>query len=79
MFLHGTGSSTDGSFGELWNGSGARIGDIVDLYGDNILALQHRTLTQSPIENARDLVDGARQDAAGAAPSCTSCRTHVAG
>jgi len=56
IFLHGTGSSTQGSFGELWTGPGARIGDIVKLYGDNILALQHRTLSQSPIENARDLV-----------------------
>ena len=56
IFLHGTGSSTEGSFGELWKGPGARIGDIVNLYGDNLLALQHRTLTQSPIENARDLV-----------------------
>ena len=56
IFLHGTGSSTDGSFGELWKSSGARISDIVKPYGDNVLALQHRTLTQSPIENARDLV-----------------------
>src|SRR4029077_18486252 len=56
IFLHGTGSSTEGSFGELWKGPGARIGDIVNLYGDNLLALQHRTLSQSPIENARDLV-----------------------
>jgi triacylglycerol esterase/lipase EstA (alpha/beta hydrolase family) len=56
IFLHGTGSSTEGSFGELWKGPSARIGDIVQQYGDNILALQHRTLTQSPIENARDLV-----------------------
>src|SRR5580765_392081 len=46
VFLHGTGSSTEGSFGELWKSPGARIGDIVNLYGENILALQHRTLTQ---------------------------------
>ena len=55
VFLHGTGSSTSGSFGALWTGS-ARLGDLAGGYGDNILALQHRTLTQSPIENARDLV-----------------------
>jgi tetratricopeptide (TPR) repeat protein len=56
VFLHGTGSSTEGSFGELWKDPGARIGEISNLYGDQILALQHRTLTQSPVENARDLV-----------------------
>jgi pimeloyl-ACP methyl ester carboxylesterase len=56
VFLHGTGSSTEGSFGELWKGPGARIGEFVNLYSDNMLALQHRTLTRSPIENARDLV-----------------------
>src|SRR5262252_6601700 len=50
LFLHGTGSSTDGSFGELWNGAGPRIGEMASLYGDNILALQHRSLTESPIE-----------------------------
>ena len=56
VFLHGTGSSTDGSFGELWNGAAARVDDLAGYYGDNILALQHRTLTQSPIENACDLL-----------------------
>jgi tetratricopeptide (TPR) repeat protein len=56
VFLHGTASSTDGSFGELWSGPSARIGELVSVYGDNILALQHRTLTHSPIENARDLL-----------------------
>ena len=64
VFLHGTGSSTQGSFGALWDGPGARISDLVNLYGENLLALQHRTLSQSPIENARDLVAGAGQGAA---------------
>lgn len=50
MLIHGTGSSTLGSFAEMkgteeWN-------FIADAYGkDNLLALQHRTLTCSPLEN----------------------------
>ena len=56
VFLHGTGSSTQGGFGGLWKDGGARIGDIAVLYGEDMLALQHRTLSVSPVENARDLV-----------------------
>lgn len=50
LFIHGTGSSSLGSFGELkgteeWN-------KLVDFYGEtNLLALQHRTLTCSPLQN----------------------------
>ncbi len=50
LLVHGTGSSTLGSFVEMkgseeWN-------EMVNGYGQsNILALQHRTLTCSPLEN----------------------------
>ena len=50
LLVHGTGSSTLGSFVEMkgseeWN-------EMVNGYGEsNILALQHRTLTCSPLEN----------------------------
>ncbi len=50
LLIHGTGSSSIGSFGEMkgteeWN-------KLVDFYGeDNIFALQHRTLTCSPLQN----------------------------
>ncbi|OOG77085.1 CHAT domain-containing protein [Algoriphagus sp. A40] len=50
LFIHGTGSSTVGSFGEMkatdeWK-------EMVKHYGPgNILAIQHRTLTCSPLEN----------------------------
>jgi len=52
FFLHGTSSSTDGSFGEMagtetWD-------DFHKFYGNNILGLEHRTWTKSPFENALD-------------------------
>jgi CHAT domain-containing protein len=54
LFIHGTNSSTIGSFGELpgtelWN-------HIVQTYDRNILAFQHETLTKSPLQNAWELV-----------------------
>ncbi len=67
VFLHGTASSTEGSFGKLWdaaNGEGARLREaLLPVYGDRAFALEHRTLTESPIDNAlalaRRLPDGA--------------------
>ncbi|MBF1165390.1 MAG: CHAT domain-containing protein [Dechloromonas agitata] len=56
VFLHGTASSAEGSFGKLWDGGnleGARLRQsLLPLYGDRVFALEHRTLTQSPIDNA---------------------------
>jgi CHAT domain-containing protein len=54
LFLHGTASSTKGSFGdlantELWN-------QIQKTYGVNVLAFQHESLTKSPLQNALELV-----------------------
>ncbi|MBX9630568.1 MAG: CHAT domain-containing protein [Burkholderiales bacterium] len=57
LFLHGTASSTWGSFGELW--SPARAAErtaLAKLYDDRVAAFEHASLSQSPIENARDLV-----------------------
>ncbi|HEX2683608.1 MAG TPA: hypothetical protein VHL77_06735, partial [Ferruginibacter sp.] len=53
LFIHGTNSSTAGSFGELigtelWKSMQA-------LYGQNIFCLQHETMTKSPIRNVIDL------------------------
>ena len=58
IFLHGTASSTKGSFGELWKGSsGEKLRQkLAPIYGERSFALEHRTLTQSPIENALALV-----------------------
>jgi tetratricopeptide (TPR) repeat protein len=56
VWLHGTGSSTQGGFAGLWADGGARMQEIARRYTGDMLALQHRTLTFSPIENARDLL-----------------------
>jgi tetratricopeptide (TPR) repeat protein len=56
LLIHGTGSTTDGSFGGLWEGgSSARYAELDKAYGGQVLAFQHRTLTRSPIENALEL------------------------
>jgi hypothetical protein len=67
VFLHGTASSTEGSFGKLWdagNAEGARLRQaLLPAYGERVFGLEHRTLTESPIDNAlalaRRLPDGA--------------------
>jgi hypothetical protein len=56
VFLHGTASSCEGSFGGLWddaNREGAALRRrLPQLYGDRLFALEHRSLTESPISNA---------------------------
>ncbi|MFK7997133.1 MAG: CHAT domain-containing protein [Granulosicoccus sp.] len=56
VFLHGTASSTEGSFGALWESDSSLISDLLSHYGDQVLAFQHQTLSLSPIENALDLL-----------------------
>ncbi|MBC8017098.1 MAG: hypothetical protein H7X83_01080, partial [Verrucomicrobia bacterium] len=60
LFLHGTLSSFEGSFKGLWdpkNGAGAEArGQFARRYGQ-AYAWEHYTLTESPIENALDLVE----------------------
>ncbi len=56
VFIHGTASSTDGSFGGLWEASSrARMAELRAHFQNQVLAFQHRTLTQSPIQNALEL------------------------
>lgn len=53
LFLHGTNSSTAGSFGEL---RGSELWtNMQTIYGQNIIALQHETMTKSPIKNVINL------------------------
>ena len=56
VFLHGTASSTEGSFGKLWepaNAEGGRLRQaLAPTYGERVFALEHRTLSESPIANA---------------------------
>lgn len=61
LFLHGTASSFEGAFTDL------RDTDIWQslrkMYGQRILAFQHRTLTQSPLENVAELANQLPQGA----------------
>lgn len=61
VFIHGTASSTAGSYGKLWDPSNAdalKLRDsLTTTYGDRIFGLEHRTLTESPIQNAMALLE----------------------
>lgn len=62
ILLHGTASSTPGSFAGLWEGSkaGGVAADWQALAAERsrlILAFEHRTLTVSPLRNVLDLLD----------------------
>ncbi|HWI11487.1 MAG TPA: hypothetical protein VNU48_09180, partial [Burkholderiaceae bacterium] len=52
VFVHGTGSNTLGSFGDLRTGDRDLWGMLAARYTGGIFAFEHRTLSQSPIENA---------------------------
>ena len=54
LLLHGTASSTKGSFAEL--GSGIIWKELIHIYGTNILAFEHETLTRSPLQNVSELM-----------------------
>ncbi|WP_180129044.1 CHAT domain-containing protein [Rhodoferax sp. BLA1] len=60
VFLHGTASSTAGSFGKLWEPGATEAArlrqSLAPVYGERVLALEHRSLTESPIQNALALV-----------------------
>ncbi len=58
LFLHGTASSTSGSFRALWGGDSevdARA-RIAQAYGNRVYGFEHRSLTDSPIANLLALV-----------------------
>ena len=54
LFIHGTASSTEGSFKGLW--ADPYLGKLAGLYGERIYGFEHRSLTESPVANALDLV-----------------------
>lgn len=54
LFLHGTHSNTEGSFGGLRQSS--VWPKLWDRYPERVFALEHRTLSRNPAENARDLL-----------------------
>ncbi|MDP2786113.1 MAG: hypothetical protein Q8O38_16205, partial [Sulfurimicrobium sp.] len=55
IFIHGTASSTEGSFKDLWANDKYRE-QLVKTYGSRLYAFEHRSLTESPIANALELV-----------------------
>lgn len=67
IFLHGTASSTRGSFGKLWaadNAAGREArARLAGTYGGRAFAYEHRSLTESPVHNALELVRRLPQDA----------------
>lgn len=56
LFLHGTASHTLGSFDALRSRQAAVWSELRRAYGDRVLAFEHRSLTESPVKNALDLV-----------------------
>src|SRR6478735_8191390 len=54
VLLHGTFSHTEGAFGGLRNTP--QWTELAHRYDDRMLALEHATLSQSPLENALDLL-----------------------
>ncbi len=61
VFIHGTASSCEGSFGKLWderNKAGAEArAHLAGVYQDRVFAFEHPSLTQSPIRNALELAE----------------------
>lgn len=55
ILLHGTASSTRGSFSKLWLRQPTQWKRLRERFGERIYALDHCTLTKSPIENALNL------------------------
>jgi pimeloyl-ACP methyl ester carboxylesterase/tetratricopeptide (TPR) repeat protein len=57
LFIHGTVSSTQGSFGEYWQNERRTLRETLFApYQGHVYAFEHRTLTESPITNASALV-----------------------
>ena len=57
LFLHGTASSTWGSFGDLWSAErSAELRALRDKYGNAIFAFEHGSLASSPVANAIELL-----------------------
>ncbi len=64
LFIHGTASNTEGSFGALHTDDASSEWEaLTQAFKDDIYAFEHRTMSQSPIDNAlilaRALPDGA--------------------
>ncbi len=57
LFIHGTNSNTEGAFGALVDNSEFGLWNFITAtYGENILTFDHKTFTQSPLQNVVDLL-----------------------
>jgi CHAT domain/Lecithin:cholesterol acyltransferase len=64
VFIHGTFSNSANAFGDLWSQHPQRIKALFDHYGrQRVYALDHPTLTQSPVANALALAQALPQGA----------------
>ena len=64
VFIHGTFSNTASGFGDLWSQHPQRVKALFDHYGEQrVYALDHPTLTQSPVANAMALAQALPQGA----------------
>ncbi len=58
LFLHGTVSSYHGSFDGLFEDDSTGVSDAIPrIYKNNVIALQHYTLTESPFKNAIQVLE----------------------
>ncbi|MDH5538198.1 MAG: CHAT domain-containing protein, partial [Rhizobacter sp.] len=57
VMLHGTFSETQGTFGKLWKHHPQKVRDLFGRYDQRVYALDHPTLSASPIDNALMLAD----------------------
>jgi len=55
VLIHGTFSTTSGTFGRLWTKHPARVQELFESYSKQVYALDHRTLGASPLSNALTL------------------------
>lgn len=64
VFLHGTASSTRGSFGAfLGDDAQPQWQALQQIFDDRIYAFEHRTVSDSPIDNAIELISALPQNA----------------
>jgi hypothetical protein len=55
VFVHGTFSSTEGTFADLWTQHPRHVRTLFDAYPERVVALEHPTLGVSPVSNATAL------------------------
>lgn len=63
IFIHGTGSCTGGGFAGLWLNNKDMLKELFERYPERVFALDHKTLTESPIQNAIALAKALPQGA----------------